>query len=295
MKTNSRAHCKGRGGFRHGDKWSARVRVLSGLLAVILGTGFPAHALGENGDAAVPPPPAPVIHCDEPVFSFGDRSTAASVAHVFVIWNRGDAPLEISRVRACCGATATLADQVVAPGTNTTVRVVASLRGRRGQVQRNIYVASNDPRQPQYRLGLVGSVAAPAQAPPAAAPQTASAPPPVVRELSPTAAVPPDAPAPAGSIRAVPAELQLAPEADAAPLDRTLLLRSADQRSFQVTRVDCPSDDWRVDLRPLAPGLWRVRIRHIVNGAAFDGQAVRIHTDVPDFEVVTVPIRWGAQ
>lgn len=214
---------------------------------------------------------------------------AASVVHVFVIWNRGDAPLEISRVRSCCGATATLAEQVVAPGTNTTVRVVASLRGLRGQVRRNIYVASNDPRQPQYHLGLVGSVAAPAQAPPMAST------PPAVREPSPTVSASPAAPATAGSIRAVPAELQLAPEADDAPLDRTLLLRSADQTSFQVTRVDCPSRDWRVDLRPLAPGLWRVQIRHIVDGAAFDGQSVRIHTDVPDFPVVMVPIRWGAQ
>ena len=205
---------------------------------------------------------------------------AEPVTHVFVIWNRGDAPLEISRVRSCCGATATLAEQVVAPGTNTSVRVVASLRGRGGQVRKNIYVASNDPRRPQYHLGLVGSVSAPAHVP-------SMAPPPH--------AVPPDTPASRGAIRAVPAELQLAPEADAAPLDRTLLLRSADQTPFQVTRVDCPSRDWRVDLRPLAPGLWSVQIRQIVDGAAFDGQSVRIHTDVPDFPVVMVPIRWGAQ
>ncbi len=268
-----------------------RIHVLTMLLAFTLGPNVLSHAQSENSGGMVLSGSAPVIACDEPVWNFGERPADATVVHVFEIWNRGDAPLEISRVRACCGTSAMLADQVVAPGTSTTVRVTSSLRGRRGRQLRTVYVHSNDPRQPLFQLRVTGSVAVPDHRPPvASSPQTVVTANQTVNESAATV-LPPEAAVPDDAIRAVPAELQLAQEKDAAVPFHTLLVRSADRTSFQVTRVDCPSDDWQVDLRLLAPGLWRVRISHIVDGAAFDGQAILIHTDVPDFPVVTVPIR----
>lgn len=278
------------------------MRGLTRLLATILGASLPAQALAENGDAAAPSRPAPVIQCDEPVASFGEQAQDEIVQHVFAIWNRGDAPLEITGVKACCGATAVLADQVVAPGQSTSVALVASLRGRSGQVRRTVRIASNDPKQPEYLLQLVGSVPAKAQAqpaPPASAPH--GGPPPVAsvqknyraRPHSPAPPITSNTPASPGHISVVPAELHLVPGVDASPLTQTLLIRSVNNTSFQVTRVDSPSADWTVDLRPVAPGLWRVRIQHIVNGAAFDGKSIRIHTDVPDFPVLAIPIRWN--
>lgn len=253
---------------------------------------FSGQLIDENA-AAVPPQPAPVIKCDQPDFSFGECTADALVAHEFVIWNRGDAPLVIDHVRACCGAAATLADQVVAPGNKTTVKVVASMRGRRGLVQRNVYLRSNDPQQPQYTLGIAGLVAIPEHATPTASPPrklektqvTVNQP----SKTAPTPIIP--ARAPAEFISAVPAKLQLASENNTTAPFQTLLVQSADRTSFQVTRVICPSDDWKVDLRPLSPGLWRIRIQHIVDAAAFVGKSVLIHTDVADFAVLSVPIK----
>lgn len=99
----------------------------------------------------------PSIMCDQPMYDFGVMDNHRSVEHVFTIWNKGNAPLEIDRVRACCGASAKIADKTILPGTNTTVRVNLSLRGRKGELRKSFYVVSNDSKQQYYQLQLVGT------------------------------------------------------------------------------------------------------------------------------------------
>jgi hypothetical protein len=125
---------------------------LAGVSAALL-------ALAANAQAAPSADsPAPQLACDEPLYDFGNVSDTAPLTHSFVLWNRGTAPLRISNVRACCGGKAKAAADEVAPGTNTTVAVELSLRGRSGPQDKSVYVASNDPRQPYYRLRLSGRV-----------------------------------------------------------------------------------------------------------------------------------------
>ena len=100
----------------------------------------------------------PRMECAGPAYDFGAVSSTAVVSHVFVIANMGDAPLKIDWVRVCCGATADLATNAVAAGTNITLRVTMALDGKQGQVERAIYVTANDPVAPVLRLTLTGSV-----------------------------------------------------------------------------------------------------------------------------------------
>lgn len=98
----------------------------------------------------------PRLVCDKPEFDFGIVDNNTSVEHVFVLKNEGDKPLDIKKVRACCGASAKLEKNIVAPGSNTTVKVKLSLRGRTGRQRKAMVVMSNDPKQPNYQLVITG-------------------------------------------------------------------------------------------------------------------------------------------
>ena len=101
----------------------------------------------------------PRIACKEADYSFGTvAEDCKTVEHVFILANEGDAGLQIGNVRACCGATASIATNSVAPGTNTTLKIVLSLQGRSGELRKSIYVASNDPGQPLFQVRLLGTV-----------------------------------------------------------------------------------------------------------------------------------------
>lgn len=100
---------------------------------------------------------APRIACKAPEYDFGTRANTQAVEHVFMLLNEGSAPLQIGQIRSCCGASATVSDTIVPPGTGTALRVVFSLAGRSGKQDKSLYVASNDPRQPYLQLRLVGT------------------------------------------------------------------------------------------------------------------------------------------
>ena len=118
------------------------------LLLVLLGFSFPAWA------------GAPRIACDSTEFHFGRADNGKSVEHYFVIHNRGDAPLLLGKLRACCGASMNVATNVIAPGTNTMLHIELSLKGRRGKQRKSFYVASNDKRQPYLQLRFLGEAIA---------------------------------------------------------------------------------------------------------------------------------------
>ena len=98
----------------------------------------------------------PKLVCDEPVFSFGNVEGSNSVEHSFVLWNRGDAPIIIGKLRGCCGATVAVSAPTIAPGSNTILKIVLSLAGANGEVRKSVYVASNDPKQPYLQVRLEG-------------------------------------------------------------------------------------------------------------------------------------------
>jgi hypothetical protein len=102
----------------------------------------------------------PRLACRQAEHLFGVVENHKSIEHVFTLANDGDAALQIGNVRACCGATASIAINSIAPGSNTTLKVVLSLQGRNGEQRKSFYVASNDPKQPYYQLRLVGTAVA---------------------------------------------------------------------------------------------------------------------------------------
>jgi len=104
---------------------------------------------------------APRIACTQAVHDFGAMDGSKPVEHVFTISNQGDAPLQIGHVRACCGASATIADKLIPPGSNTALKVTLSLSGRAGRQNKSFYVGSNDPAAPYLQLRLVGDVLQP--------------------------------------------------------------------------------------------------------------------------------------
>lgn len=109
----------------------------------------PAHAAGQ-----------PQIACRAPVHDFGAMDNRLSVTNAFVLENRGTAPLRISGVRACCGSSARLSSMVVPPGSNSVLEVRLSLHRRKGRQIKTVYVMSDDPVRPRYRIQLKGTAVA---------------------------------------------------------------------------------------------------------------------------------------
>lgn len=100
----------------------------------------------------------PRISCDAPAYDFGTLDQSNTVEHVFVIRNLGTAPLQMTHVHACCGATAVLTTNLLAPGESAGLVSRTALQGRNGPMKKTFYIKSNDPEQPQYPLYLQGDV-----------------------------------------------------------------------------------------------------------------------------------------
>ena len=102
----------------------------------------------------------PKIACRNPVYNFGTAVNTGKIEHTFLIWNDGNAPLEIGNLRACCGASMKMEGKAIAPGTNAEATVIFSLRGRRGRQRKSFYIASNDRARPYLQLRLQGTAVA---------------------------------------------------------------------------------------------------------------------------------------
>lgn len=101
----------------------------------------------------------PKLVCDEPTHDFGTVYNSNVVVHTFVLRNAGTAELKIERVRTSCGCTTTtLAEHRIAPGAQADLTAKFSLKGRRGEQHKSIFVLSNDPDSPNYRLSLGGTI-----------------------------------------------------------------------------------------------------------------------------------------
>ena len=100
---------------------------------------------------------APRIACDFPAYDFGTVTNGCKISHEFTVWTRGSSPLAITRVRACCGLKASMDSLEIAPRSNSTCRVVFDLSHRSGEQSKKIYLASNDPRQPYFKLEMKGT------------------------------------------------------------------------------------------------------------------------------------------
>ena len=102
---------------------------------------------------------APRLTCDESAYNFGTVQNRDSIEHTFLLRNDGDEDLVIDRVRTSCGCTAAhLNKQTVPPGKEVELATRLSLKGRDGKQHKNVYVYSNDPKSPLFKLALVGEI-----------------------------------------------------------------------------------------------------------------------------------------
>jgi hypothetical protein len=132
------------------------------LLLLLTGAAAPAQmpqpATTAEGVSA-PPAGSPQIVCEQPVFNFGEADESVSVSNLFVLVNRGTAPLQIGRVTSSCGCTvASVSRRELAPGESATLAARMTLKGRRGPQNKSVTVESNDPRTPALALWINGSV-----------------------------------------------------------------------------------------------------------------------------------------
>jgi len=97
----------------------------------------------------------PEITSASPNHDFGQILEGQVVTHLFEIANKGTADLKIEKVRATCGCTAVQpAKTELKPGEKTTIQVEFDSNRRLGLQQKFVYVFSNDPKTPQYKLSF---------------------------------------------------------------------------------------------------------------------------------------------
>ncbi len=101
----------------------------------------------------------PALFVAERRFEFPPVIDGDTVAHDFVIANRGTAPLLIHRVRADCGCTAVSYPRQVPPGGEGKIRLQLDTSGYGGRrVEKAAEVFTSDPAEPSFRLRLAGEV-----------------------------------------------------------------------------------------------------------------------------------------
>ncbi len=106
--------------------------------------------------------PQPKIALLEDFYNFGSVGSTEIASHDFVIANRGNAPLTLSRAYTTCGCTtADFTGTVIPPGkvVVVTMNFDAGFHDARGQtVRRGIIIENNDPTNPQIELWAQASV-----------------------------------------------------------------------------------------------------------------------------------------
>jgi len=130
---------------------------LFSLVLVLI--GLAGYGYLQSGSA----PQAPTLVVEPPSFDFG--TVEAKVETTFVMYNTGDAPLQLLGISTSCGCTSARADQqLIMPGARTRLYVSFdpnAHEGIEGSVVRQVYVRTNDPAQPETTLEIRASVVAP--------------------------------------------------------------------------------------------------------------------------------------
>ena len=102
---------------------------------------------------------SPKIVVPESEHNFGNITEGEVVSHNFVVYNRGNDTLTISRVKASCGCTAAEPNNNnLLPGDSTSIKVEFNSSRRNGVQKKYVYVFSNDLKTPQMRLVFTANV-----------------------------------------------------------------------------------------------------------------------------------------
>ena len=105
----------------------------------------------------------PQISVETESFSFGDVVNGDIVTRDLVVQNKGSAPLVVESVSTSCGCTkATLEPMTIPPGESGVLHLEfdsgAHGPDANGTLTRMIFIASNDPQQPELRIEFTAEV-----------------------------------------------------------------------------------------------------------------------------------------
>jgi len=102
---------------------------------------------------------APKIFSNEQTFDFKDIKRNEILKHDFYIKNVGSQTLKIKDVKSSCECTVVQpVKKNIEPGDSVKVTAEFSTADKIGIQRHHIYILSNDPRNPEYRLTLLGNV-----------------------------------------------------------------------------------------------------------------------------------------
>ena len=102
----------------------------------------------------------PRLRCRTTIYDFGTLADTNQAEHAFLVRNEGDADLTITKVRACCGASAKMAALTIPAGSNTEFNIRMSLRGRSGKLHKSFYLHNTDSSNSVQQFTLAGTVVA---------------------------------------------------------------------------------------------------------------------------------------
>ncbi len=94
-------------------------------------------------------------------FVFAQIRPMSNPTNAMEIANAGDSPLEIHRVRACCGSTASITTNSIAPDAAATLTVALKPMATPGLFRKKVTLYTNDPSAPVVEIPIVGEVLAP--------------------------------------------------------------------------------------------------------------------------------------
>ncbi|NQZ56242.1 MAG: DUF1573 domain-containing protein [Lentisphaeraceae bacterium] len=101
---------------------------------------------------------APIITCVKKDFDFGTLDDSQIAKHTYIIQNTGNKDLKIGDIRSCCGSTAKISSKLIKPGTQAELKVELNLKNRHGVQNKNVFIASNDLKNPYLKLTFNGNV-----------------------------------------------------------------------------------------------------------------------------------------
>jgi hypothetical protein len=134
-----------------------------GTVVVQYGTGSdPSWALSAGDPTTAGPVPKVEIE-GTLVHEFGPMTTQKSGTHKWAVHNRGDGDLHLWLSGSTCVCTvaklkAEGSKEVVTPGGSTEIEVKWDTKDMVGEFAKNVTIATNDPRRPEFKLNVHGTV-----------------------------------------------------------------------------------------------------------------------------------------
>ncbi|MBX2817305.1 MAG: DUF1573 domain-containing protein [Saprospiraceae bacterium] len=128
--------------------------------SLVMETITDAPPIQEKKPVPAPSPKYPEIAFKETTIDFGQLIAGDKTSHTFEFENRGDGPLEIKNVHVSCGCTfPSYPFLPLAPGEKGHIGLTYNSAGKEGQQRATARVITNDPKQKEVVLSLVGAVA----------------------------------------------------------------------------------------------------------------------------------------